>query len=298
MTLRWLLPLLLWVVGCDRPPARPFDGAAALQSVEHQLAFGPRIPGTEAHRRMGDWLDSVLTARADTVVVQAWSHVTLSGDTLPLRNFLARFRPAATERLLFLAHWDTRPRSDGPNSTAPDRPVPGANDGASGVAVLLGVAQALRLQPPGVGVDLLFVDGEDYGLFADKADVLIGARYYAAHLPPGPKPLYAVLFDMVGDRDLQIYQEGNSLLGAPEVVELVWDVARSLGHQNVFRPSPLHTIDDDHIPLQQVGIRAIDVIDFDYPYWHTPEDTLDKVSAHSLQVVGEVALGLVQRAER
>jgi len=290
--------LVLLLSACQHAASRPFDGAAALDCVKSQMAFGPRIPGTEGHARTAAWLDSLLRARADTVVVQAWNHITARGDTLPLRNLLARFAPAAPERLLFLAHWDTRPMSDGPGSRDSTAPVPGANDGASGVAVLLGVADALHRLPPTVGVDLLFVDGEDYGVFQDSVDVLLGSRYYAAHQPPGPRPLYAVLFDMVGDADLQIYQEGYSLVAAPEVVQLVWEVARKSGHAQVFQPSPKHTLTDDHVSLQHAGIRAIDVVDFDYPYWHTPDDTIDKVNAKSLQVVGEVALALVARAER
>jgi glutaminyl-peptide cyclotransferase len=279
-------------------PARPFDGQAAYRAVETQVAFGPRIPGTPGHAAEAAWLDSLLRPLADTLVVQAWTHVTAAGDSLPMRNFVARFNPEATERILFLAHWDTRPRSDGPTSRDSLAPVPGANDGASGTAVLLGVAAALHQARPSVGVDLLFVDGEDYGVFAAEADVLIGSKYYAAHQPPGPMPLYAVLFDMVGDRDLQIYQEGNSLLGAPEVVNLVWRVAGKAGHGNLFIRAPRHTLTDDHVSLQARGIRAIDVVDFDYPYWHTADDTPDKVSGESLQAVGEVALALVAEAER
>jgi hypothetical protein len=279
-------------------PVRTFDGQAAHGAVEAQVAFGPRIPGTPPHAAEADWLERLLRPLADTLIVQAWTHVTASGDSLPMRNFVARFNPGASERLLFLAHWDTRPRSDGPNSRDSTAPVPGANDGASGTALLLGVAAALHQARPSVGVDLLFVDGEDYGDFKAEADVLIGSKYYAAHLPPGPMPLYAVLFDMVGDRDLQVFQEGNSLSGAPEVVNLVWRVAQKAGHGNVFVAIPRHTLTDDHVSLQARGIRAIDVVDFDYPYWHTPDDTPDKVSAQSLQAVGEVALALVADAER
>lgn len=279
-------------------PARPFDGQAAYRAVETQVAFGPRIPGTPGHTAQAAWLDSLLRPLADTLLVQSWTHVTARGDSVPLRNFVARFKPSAGERLLFLAHWDTRPRADGPNSRDSSVAVPGANDGASGTAVLLGVAAALRQAPPTVGVDLLFVDGEDYGVFDDKVDVLLGSKYYADHPAPGAAPLYAVLFDMVGDSDLQIYQEGNSLTGAPEVVDLVWTVARKAGHGAVFIPTMRWTITDDHLSLQARGIRAIDVVDFDYPHWHTAEDTPDKVSAKSLQMVGEVALALVANTER
>src|SRR5436309_255756 len=177
----------------------------------------------------------------------------------------------------------------------PRLPGPGANDGASGVALLLGVADALKAKPPTVGVDLLFVDGEDYGDFAtDSNDVLIGSRYFASHQPPGYQPLFAVLFDMVADKDQQFYYEGNSQAVAPEVVDRVWHVAADLGYGRVFIPGVKHTLTDDHVALQKVGIHTIDVVDFDYPYWHTTDDTIDKVSAASLQVVGDVAVALVR----
>lgn len=291
--------------GDTAAPTRAFDGNAAFAYAEQQVAFGPRVPGTDGHARMAAWLDSLLRTRADSVVSQRWTHVTRGGDTLQLVNLFASFNPAASTRILFLAHWDTRPRSDGPAATPADssKPVLGANDGASGVAVLLGIADALDSVPPSIGVDLLFVDGEDYGdFFAEgRPDVLIGSRYYAAN-QLAPAPLYAVLFDMVGDRDLRISREGNSVIGAPEVVDLVWKVAAEAGHAAVFVPFEGTTATDDHIELQRVGIRAIDLIDFSYGpangWWHSPEDTMDKISAQSLGIVGDVALRLVQEAER
>ena len=273
-----------------------FKGPTAFTYIERQMAFGPRIPNTPGHRNTGDWLLAELRARADTVIVQEIRHVTKRGDTLHLRNFFARFRLQATERVLFLAHWDTRPFADKSANLGQQRmPVPGANDGASGVAVLLGVADALKARAPAGGVDLLFVDGEDYGIFDDTVDVLIGSRWFAAHQPPGYQPLYAVLWDMVGDKDLQIFEEGQSVAFAPEVVQRVWRVAAERGHERHFVPSVRHTLIDDHVSLQKVGIHAIDVVDFDYPYWHTTEDTIDKVSAASLQIVGDVAVALVRQ---
>ena len=293
-----ILPVLAFLLSCKektRPP-QEFDGASAFRYIETQVGFGPRVPGTDAHRRMGDWLDSLLRERADTVIVQSWNHVTARRDTLPLRNFIARFNPSAEKRLLLLAHWDSRPTSDSPRSRDSTKAVLGANDGGSGVALLLGIADVLKRSPPTAGVDLLLVDGEDYGHFTDApADVLIGSRYYGAHQAPGPKPLYAVLFDLVADKDLQLYQEGNSLVGAPEVVELVWATAKELGYGGYFISSPRHTLIDDHLELQKAGIRAIDVVDFDYPAWHTTEDTIDKVSPASLQIVGDVAMALIRR---
>jgi glutaminyl-peptide cyclotransferase len=292
---------VLAILACrERPkPPQEFVGASAFSYIQSQVALGPRVPGTPAHEKMGDWLDSLLRQRADTVVVQSWTHVTAAKTKLPLRNFIARFNPAADKRLLLLAHWDSRPVSDSPTSRDSSHAVQGANDGGSGVALLLGVADVLKRTPPAIGVDLLFVDGEDYGDFTKTPnDVLIGSRYYGAHQLPGGRPLYAVLFDLVADKDLQLYQEGNSLVGAPEVVELVWDTAKELGYGGYFIASPRHTLIDDHLELQKAGIRAIDVVDFDYPPWHTQYDTIDKVSAASLQVVGDVAVELIRREGR
>jgi glutaminyl-peptide cyclotransferase len=295
-----VLPIIPILFSCrEKPrPPREFDGQIALGYIQQQVGYGPRIPGSDAHRRMGQWLDSLLRQRADTLVVQQWKHVTAKGDTLPLTNFIARFKPDAEKRILLLAHWDSRPVADSPQSQDSTKPVLGANDGGSGVALLLGVADVLKRTPPAIGVDLLFVDGEDYGDFTKTPnDVLIGSRYYGAH-QVARTPLYAVLFDLIGDKDLQIYQEGNSVVGAPEVVELVWDTAKDLGYSGYFVNSPRHTLIDDHLELQKAGIRAIDVVDFDYPAWHTPYDTIDKVSAASLQVVGDVAVELVRREGR
>jgi glutaminyl-peptide cyclotransferase len=295
---RLLACCLLVLAACgEKPLPREFDGASAFKYLEQQLAFGYRIPGTEEHRKMAAWLDSLARARADSVITQRWTHVTAKGDSLALTNVIARFNPAAEKRILFLAHWDTRPVTDGKQSPDSSKKVMGANDGASGVALLLGVADVLERAPPppDLGVDLLFTDGEDYGDFDKETDVLIGAKYYAEHQPPGPKPLYAVLFDLVGDKDLQIYQEGNSVTGAPEVVSLVWDLARDMGYGRVFVDTPMHILVDDHVALQRAGFRAIDVVDFNYPAHHTPFDTIDKVSSESLQIVGDVAMGLVRR---
>jgi hypothetical protein len=302
MTSRHLLRLLpiVAVLACasSAPPVREFDGRQAFGYAGTQLAFGPRIPGSPGHRAMAAWLDSMLRVRADTVLLQAWDHTTADGKVLPLRNVLARFNPAATKRVMLLAHWDTRPRADASGSSDTNAPVPGANDGASGVAVLLGVADVLKAKAPEIGVDLLFVDGEDYGDFYanGKRDVLIGARYYADH-PLAPFPKYAILLDMVGDRTLQIKQEGYSLSAAPDVVSKVWAAAARLGYGSTFVEQAGTEVTDDHVELIRVGVPTIDVIDLDYPWHHTPDDTIDKISAASLQIVGDVMV-LVIRGER
>ncbi len=294
---RTVTAVLVTLLGCGSGTAaqREFDGARAFAYAEAQLAFGPRVPNTDGHRRAGDWILEQLRERADSVEVQEFTHVSVDGDTLRLRNFIGRFRPDLSERILYMAHWDTRPYSDQSRNVGAQRlPVPGANDGASGVALLLGVADVLAQRPSAFGVDLVFVDGEDYGDFGVGKDVLLGSKYYAASLDPAAFPLFAVVWDMIGDADLRILQEGHSVSRAPEVVERVWTRARELGYGRSFRPTVRSAVTDDHVPLLDAGVRAIDVIDLDYPYWHTPDDTIDKISAESLQIVGDVAMALLR----
>jgi len=235
--------------------------------------------------------------RADTVIVQTFTHVTLDGKSLPMRNILARWNPKSTDRILYVTHWDTRPVSDGSKNLGERQlPVPGANDGASGVGLFVALGDALKKNPPPGGVDLLFVDGEDYGEFDDAlADVLIGSAYFAKNPPDsGYKPIFGILWDMIGDKDLSILKEGYSVQRAPEVVERVWSKAAELGFDRVFVPVEQGAITDDHVPLLQAGMRVIDVIDIDYPYHHRPTDTMDKISAKSLSIVGTVAEALLR----
>jgi hypothetical protein len=296
---RLLIVTALVFVACKgkEPKAGKFDGEAALQYAKAQLDFGPRIPGTPGAQRAGDWIISEMKKRADTVIVQAWTHTTLDGRQLPMRNILARYNPGASDRILYVTHWDTRPISDGAENLGERQmPVPGANDGASGVGLFIALGDALKKNPPPGGVDLLFVDGEDYGEFdEDLADVLIGSAYFAKHPPDSAyRPIFGVLWDMIGDKDLAIKKEGYSVQRAPEVVDRVWSKAAELGHDRVFLPVEQGPITDDHVPLLDAGFRVIDVIDLDYPYHHRPSDTLDKISARSLSIVGEVAEALLR----
>jgi hypothetical protein len=290
--------LSLSMIAADTPrqPRPAFDGKAALEYARAQVAFGPRVPGSAAARRAGDWLEAQMRQRADTVIVQQWTHRTAHGVELPMRNIFARIRPEMSSRVLYVAHWDTRPIAD--NDADPERhdsPADGANDGASAVGMLMALADALRAAPPSVGVDILFTDGEDYGSFGPDVDVVIGATYFAANLPvPGYRPAYGVVWDMIGDADLRILKEGNSLRGAPEIVERVWRKAAELEYANQFISSHGFQVMDDHVPLLTLGWRVINVIDLDYPYHHTAGDTVDKLSVESLQIVGEVALALVR----
>jgi hypothetical protein len=295
------LGLLLFLAACDgsraEVPPGPFDGQRALSYARTFMEFGPRVPGTEAHRRAADWIASEMRARADTVYEQTWWHRLQGGDSIPLRNIVARFQPAAAERLLYVTHWDSRPVAEkSPEAGQRGQPTPGANDGASGVGLFMALGDLLRMSPPALGVDLVFVDGEDYGTFAPDVDVLLGSTYFAANLPEdGYQPLFGVVFDMIGEADLRIPQEAHSLRRAPEVVDRVWRAAAELGYGNVFVPTATFEITDDHLPLLDAGLRVIDVIDLDYQWHHTTDDTTDKLSARSLKVVGDVAWRLLQR---
>jgi Zn-dependent M28 family amino/carboxypeptidase len=294
----------LVLVACESQESEPpverpaFDGAAAVSYARAQMDFGPRVPGSEAHRLAGDWIVDQMKQRADTVIVQTWNHTTASGTTLPLRNVFARFNAPATQRILYVTHWDSRPvaeKSNSPEERA--SPTPGANDGAAGVGLFVAIGDALRSTPLSgdVGVDLLFVDGEDYGDFGPPlVDVLLGSTYFAAQMPADYTPLFGVVWDMIADKDLRIPYEEISLNRAPEVVELVWRTAQDLGYASTFVRQSQGSITDDHVPLLDKGLRVIDVIDIDYRWHHTTEDTMDKISAPSLQIVGEVAMALLR----
>ena len=315
-----LLLLLAVLPGCDqlqrfRGAQTAFSGDSALAFAAAQVAFGPRVPGTDAHRQAGDWIVAQMRARADSVEVQAWTHRTQDGKSLPLRNIIARFNPAAASRVLYVTHWDTRPTADSDrNLGARQRSFDAANDGAAGVGLFVALASALRKTPPNVGVDLLFVDGEDWGTFeawedtTKNKDVLIGSQYFARTMPNSYQPLFGVVFDMIGDASLQLYQETYSVNAAPEVVSRVWSLAGELGYSKFFITEPKEAITDDHLPFIRRGLHVIDVIDIDYcadggtgcegearNLHHTTGDTMDRVSAKSLQVVGDVALALVTR---
>jgi len=290
----------------DAQPAAPtvtteFDGQSALRYAQAQVDFGPRVPGSDAHRKAGDWIVAQMNLRGATVIEQTWTHVAKGGRKLPLRNIIARFNPQATQRVLYVTHWDTRPFADADADPANQlMPILGANDAASGVGLFVALADALQKKPSALGVDLLFVDGEDYGEFGPPAvDVLLGSTYFASHFPePGYKPVFGVLFDMIGDADLHIAQEDNSVEKAPEVVQRVWSKAAELGYADVFNKRSAGAITDDHVPLLAAGLKVIDVIDLDYgpgnSYHHTLQDTMDKISAKSLKVVGDVALALLR----
>jgi Zn-dependent M28 family amino/carboxypeptidase len=264
------------------------------------VAFGARVPGTEAHAQALEWMTGYLRERADSVTLVPFAHITQQGDTLRLSNVWATFAPEASSRILLTAHWDSRPVAEkAGDPAARAMPTPGANDGASGVAVLLALADHLARTPPGIGVDILLTDGEDWGYdpetyATDIDDMLLGARHFAA-THPDYRPLFGILLDMVGEPNARFLWEQNSLELAPEVARRVWEVADELGYREYFVQEVGPAVTDDHVILNQAGIRTIDIIDFDYPHWHTPEDTPDKVAAATLGAVGDVLLAVIRR---
>ena len=245
-----------------------------------------------------EYLVGELERSAEAVNLQPFTIRGYAGETLKFTNIIASYNLKATTRILLLAHWDTRPWADEEkDTTLHTRAVPGANDGASGVAVLLEISRHLKASPPAAGVDILLTDGEDYGRHADPEGFLHGARHFAKHLPPGYHPAFGILLDMVGDAELSLPREQYSIAAEPDIVDLVWGTANRLGFTQ-FTDAVQGRVTDDHLPLISAGIRTIDIIDFDYPddtnrYWHTLMDTPDKCSPASLGAVGTVVMTVV-----
>lgn len=302
-----MLPLGFLLMGCPSPGqdastgggtvvesrAPAISGDSAYAHLRTQVGFGPRVPGTAGHQKQLEWMLQYLRERADTVTQQKWTHTTATTrKQLPLTNVFARFNPTAEDRVLLVAHWDTRPTADeDADESKRGEAISGANDGASGTALLLEIADILAQNKAPIGVDLLFVDGEDYA----PDNMYLGAKYFAANLPPGYRPLYGIVVDMIADQNPRYPIEGNSQEMAPEVVDRVWRTASELGLGNYFPRTNQGGIEDDHVPLNQAGIRTIDIIDFDYPYWHTTGDVLEHTSPVGLGVVGRVLLELIFR---
>ena len=284
---------------CQSRPAIAFDGKRAYAILERQCAFGPRYPGGDAHDSCFAYLVATLKAsRAKVVEVDTFSYDSpILKKKVALMNVVARFRPELKQRVVLGAHWDTRPWSDrDPVPAKRHLPLMGANDGASGVAVLLELARMLGngKNQPSVGVDIALFDGEDLGTDADPSGFFRGSNRYVEWKSGETPPIFAVIIDMVGSKTAVFHWEGNSRDMASNIVDLFWEEARSLGVRT-FRSDVKHKVFDDHIPFLNAGIPAIDVIDFDYPYWHTTKDTPDKCSAETLEGVGRVLLSVVTK---
>lgn len=265
-----------------------FDQAKAWEHLLKQCAFGPRLSGMEGHIKTRDWMVETMKASCENVRLQPFSYDWQFGKKkLEMWNVIGEqnWKDAKT-RVLLLAHWDTRPFADQESDPEKmNKPILGANDGASGVAVLLELMRAVKGRlPEGLGVMYLMVDGEDLG--PELEEMFLGAKHFAKNMP-NPKPDYAILLDMVGDKDLRIPMEPNSLRYAQPLVQAFYRNAASIGLRDVFPQVYGPTIEDDHIPLNEAGLKTIDLIDFDYAPWHTQEDTPDKCSAASLGKVGK-----------
>lgn len=277
-----------------------FDGERAFRFLLQQVSFGPRNPNSTGHQQCLEYFQVTLRALADEVEMQEFTHRGYGGEKLRLTNVIARFRPELQSRMILCAHWDTRPRADQDSDpTRRNEPILGANDGASGVAVLLEIATLLKATPPPIGVDIVLFDGEDYGREGDHAFYLLGSKHFARNIPAGYTPRFGILLDMVGDASLEIPREDYSVKYAPDIVELIWSTARELGRSE-FVERPGMPVIDDHLPLNEVGIKTVDLIDFQYPdqshsYWHTHNDTPDKCSAASLEAVGSVVTHILYR---
>lgn len=300
--MRKVLALLFWV-GCivflhvysARMIQVPeFNKQQAYHYLKQQCDFGPRAPGTEGHAACMDFLVQTLAQSTPRVHTQPFVFVNpKTKQALSLNNIIAHFGPEDVHDLILCAHWDTRPWADqDPNQANHGKPILGANDGASGVAVLLEIAKILGENLPEKGIDIVFFDGEDSGLNGQDETWCQGSRYFARNLDKNSYPEYAVLLDFVGDKDLHFPVEGFSRRYASDYVDIIWDKAQELGY-TVFDPALGMTIVDDHLELLKVGIPAVNIIDFDYPYYHTLQDTPDKCSPESLEIVGKVLLHLI-----
>ena len=291
------LPLLL-LSGCrshSQTPAAPppavhssFSGSQAFSMLEAQCDLGVRPPGSAAHEKCKTYILQQLTPYADKVSTQTFNyHDSDRHVTLHLTNIIGVINPTAKKKICLFTHWDTRPTAD-QDLDHKDQPIIGADDGASGTAALLEMARVFHAKRPDVGVVLLFVDGEDWGPGENR--MYLGSIFFAQN-PSIYKPDYAILLDMIGQKNLVVKREIYSQQVHPELDDKVWSAAQALGYTQEFPTDPnalQGPIGDDHQPFNNAGIPAIDLIDFDYPYWHTLQDTPDKCSPDSLKVIGDV----------
>lgn len=316
-TLAFLLFSLLFLVECRSPedtrlqftsqgrdvPA--FSSDRTMEWIRRQVEFGPRSPGSEGHRRMGEWLVENLKEYAgpDRVYVQPFTWMGYEGQTLELRNILASFNLQSGDRILIAAHWDTRPRAD-EDPDRPEDPILGADDGASGVGVLLELARIMAENPPPVGVDLIFFDGEDYGEAGTIDDYFLGSRYWGRNPPvEGYRPRFGILLDMVGGRNARFPKESFSMRFAPQLVNALWQLAGEIGYGDLFVDEQGALVYDDHVIVQrETGIPMIDLIHHGKgeggmvrfpPWWHTHRDNLEIIDPGPLQAVGDLLLELI-----
>lgn len=280
-----------------------FDADSAYSYVRHQVEFGPRVPGSEAHRKTATWLEQELRRHGADVVLQRAEVKAFDGTTLPMTNIMGSYNPDKGDRLLLLAHYDTRPWADkDADASHHDRAIDGANDGGSGVGVLLEIARQLGMNDHSIGVDILFVDCEDYGSEGDDDSWALGARYFATHpIKPGYAASRAILLDMVGDKDAVFPAEYFSRRAAPDLDDAIRKSAISAGHGNLFPARMGGAVTDDHVELIKAGIPAIDIIDYREngfcPTWHTMDDNMEHIDKETLRGVGETLTRYLETEE-
>lgn len=293
-------------------PAEPgFDAASAYGFVKKQVDFGARVPGTPAHEACAAWFVQTLKQWTADVHVQEFKARAYDGRPLDGKNIVASFNPGSKDRILLCAHWDSRPFADhDPDPANRYKPVMGANDGASGVGILLEVARCLSLKKPAAGVDILLLDLEDFGEHANWSGPTkeeswgLGSQYWAKNpYPSDVRARFGILLDMVGAAGATFPMEGTSMSYAPAVVRQVWAVARGLGFSSYFADVPSDPLIDDNLYINRyAGIPTIDIIDYDSqrgfpPMWHTIGDTLDKIDPNTLAAVGKTVLAVVYQGK-
>ena len=283
-----------------------FNPDSAYAFVAEQVAFGPRVPGSEAHRLCGNYLVEMLSAYGATVEQQQGEMRLYNGKPMALRNIIGKFNPEAKRRVMLSAHWDTRPFADRDSDEAHwNTPIDGANDGASGVGVLLEVARQLQDAQLPIGVDIVFFDLEDWGTpefyegVTTEHNYCLGSQYWAKSMKNSVhKPEVGILLDMVGAPGAKFYQEQISTYYAPQVVKDVWAHAANLGFGSYFIPKRGGAITDDHLYVNELaGIPCIDIIQYDPysdtgfgEYWHTREDNMKQIDRNTLYVVGQTVV--------
>lgn len=300
--IRLLTTLLFLTFGCG-PSGPDFDEDHAFEYLVAQCDFGPRNPGSEGYYACLDFIITELDQSADDIILQDFRYQEQRyRKRYDLQNIIARFNPDASFQTIISAHWDTRPWADQEdNRRDRNQPIIGANDGASGVAVLLELAKIMGETPPPIGVNLVFFDGEDLGVPGENETYCQGSRYFAKNLPI-PRPDEAINLDMVGDKQLHIPVEKYSLEYNPNLVRYLWGRADDMG-LDAFDITPQYAIYDDHVPLHEIaGIPAIDLIDFKYPnpyanFWHTMNDVPENCSAESLEQVGKLMVDYIYNRE-
>jgi glutaminyl-peptide cyclotransferase len=261
-----------------------FSESLAWKHLTKQVGFGPRVAGMQGHKVCRRYLEQHLLENCEKVEKQDFT-ITVRGKDLAMTNLIGRFGLDKPRRIMLAAHWDTRPTADFNPQGSRNQPIDGANDGASGVAVLLELARVFKESPPPNGVDIVLFDGEDYGPGLDM--MFLGAKHMAKGLSQAQIKAYnyGILIDMVGDASLDIHPELNSEKVAGPLYQVAMEVSRSLGY-NCFKEGGAYEIYDDHLPMIERGLRMYDFIDFNYKHWHTTEDTVDKCSPKSLGAVG------------